>query len=47
VPLISPIAGIGPAGDDDGAGIERFRRLNQWPDLLHQRRRQGEQQQPK
>jgi hypothetical protein len=45
VPLISPIAGIGPAGDDfneDGAGIERFRRLNQWTDLLHQRDRQGE-----
>jgi hypothetical protein len=47
VPLISPIAGIGPVGGDfgdDGAGIERFRRLNQWTDLLHQRRRQGERQ---
>jgi predicted flap endonuclease-1-like 5' DNA nuclease len=45
VPLISPIAGIGPAVNDlGGAGIERFRRLNQWTDLLHQRRRHGERQ---
>jgi hypothetical protein len=45
--LISPIAEIGPVGDDfsdDGARIEQFRRLNQWTDLLHQRRRQGERQ---